>query len=1434
MLLAGLLAGLATASTPSGYRYRSYGQNLKLLRGLEQANSGLVELYSAQTRYQLKSPGTCRDDSNKPVPCEQWVLRLTNEATLKAEESDRPEVFFSGCLHGNEQVGPATLVELALFMVESYKKGSNAWVKMLLDTRSIIMMPMTNSLGYEQNRREENHFDPNRDFPYEQKPKKCMQTITARAVNEVWREHIFQMAVTFHGGMQAIAYEWGDPVHPRGRDASPDDTAQREISEIMRQYAGPYPRKLYPAGRLNDVVYPVAGGMEDWAYGASWMKGAAKPCTPPPRSVQLYGPYPPEKTRYNDAQLRAFNILVEASDTKTPNPSRLGSAQNLLTAAKQNSDAGNGHVSRNMRLSLVAIDMVQPYIAWTKLPTAAGAATGAATGAAAATAAGAGAGAGAAAGMVEVGWDVGGVVQVDAAEVLVGMWPSTPPAPLGPSAAPLVVPAQPIAGGGGEGFQQIIGGDWLKQGGAQVLWRSGSASGSGSGSGSASASASASDDVVGKGALTQLWLRPGPVAGKPIQPPSASGSTSGASFPINAGRWGRRPLSFDGADGGFQTILKAGVRAPTAAELQKLLTGLGSTPARAAADVASGRCCFVALRVQVDSAWAKNPGAQPANMPPQSHVVNARTNAQWLKTNPEATPVRRVRGRLWHYSAPVHLQPAGGGAAGSAAGAGAGVGVGVARAKGAGHTGGAHLVLAPRAMVHPATSVGGVGVGVGRGGGGGGGGGSGGGGVVLPMPVSVAELAKGVPDPPTGSMKQGYLTAAELEKYLKQQQLMIQQATTAAAAAAGGAGGGTGAGTGAGAGGGGARGIRWEWHTIGKSAEGREIKAVCIGQCVASASAPASAAATSAGAATAATTTLPAVSVPSVLYTSLLHSREPMGAMVIATFIAFLAHAVKREDASILALLGSRQLWFVPVLNPDGYEYNRLHPKADVRKNRNAPSSAAGQQGVRGGPGSRKCKANDVGVDLNRNFDVCWGSDREDGSADACSEAFRGSSPMSELESKAIDALLSGHLAVAPGVKSAGATAGAGAGGEGARAGRGSGLGLFNWLSGGKPGAKSGLALGAGVGLGAAGTGSGGGGSSPTVAASVDSAGAGAGTGTSVVDGDGFSFALNFHAFGKYVNVPYSCKKKGLPPAGQWAVFTEVASAMAQSCGYDWGQSWCQRSKQLGAKGCVNSVGLYPVAGEMSDWMLHKHGVFAMSPEVAPEWPFRRGDGFWPPHALEHKIVFSMLAANLLVAWRAGAEYELAIKYTQAQPVGRCMGAAVEVKNVGVRASAGAVQMRMSAYRDGHAEEGIGGGGGGGGSGAGVMVSGSAADCASSVSAAATASVPGSTGTSTGGIRVASRIAGRTSAPKTQVHIRLPLHPTAGAEHFVALFDDTVCTVYAVKVHTGSVGSGDKCRVVQRVPASMCTEFGEARSHGKAFGRSEGAVAALRDFSGRL
>ena len=76
-------------------------------------------------------------------------------------------------------------------------------------------MPMANALGYERFKRSEDSIDVNRDFAFDTSPSRCMASVAARAVNELWREHIFQLAVTFHGGMLAVAYEWGAPTHPK-------------------------------------------------------------------------------------------------------------------------------------------------------------------------------------------------------------------------------------------------------------------------------------------------------------------------------------------------------------------------------------------------------------------------------------------------------------------------------------------------------------------------------------------------------------------------------------------------------------------------------------------------------------------------------------------------------------------------------------------------------------------------------------------------------------------------------------------------------------------------------------------------------------------------------------------------------------------------------------------------------------------------------------------------------------------------------------------------------------------------------------------------------------------------------------------------------------------------------------------------------------------
>ena len=88
------------------------------------------------------------------------------------------------------------------------------------------------------------------------------------------------------------------------------------------------------------------------AYAGSWTPELVKPCTP-----KTYGGYPAEKTTYNNSTLRAFNILVETSDVKGPKK-HLGTSLDILSGDTK----GNGHISRNIRLSLLSADLVEPYV----------------------------------------------------------------------------------------------------------------------------------------------------------------------------------------------------------------------------------------------------------------------------------------------------------------------------------------------------------------------------------------------------------------------------------------------------------------------------------------------------------------------------------------------------------------------------------------------------------------------------------------------------------------------------------------------------------------------------------------------------------------------------------------------------------------------------------------------------------------------------------------------------------------------------------------------------------------------------------------------------------------------------------------------------------------------------------------------------------------
>jgi len=135
---------------------------------------------------------------------------------------------------------------------------------------------------------------------------------------------------------------------------------------------------------------------------------------------------------------------------------------------------------------------------------------------------------------------------------------------------------------------------------------------------------------------------------------------------------------------------------------------------------------------------------------------------------------------------------------------------------------------------------------------------------------------------------------------------------------------------------------------------------------------------------------------PDILYMGLQHAREAIGGSSMIFFMQYLCEQYAL-DPRIKSLVDSREIYIIPCVNPDGWEYNRTNPNTapqwvntNWRKNR------------RGG----------YGVDLNRNYASDWANCSGQtcnpanagscGSSSTSSDTYYGTSAFSEPETRAV------------------------------------------------------------------------------------------------------------------------------------------------------------------------------------------------------------------------------------------------------------------------------------------------------------------------------------------------------------------------------------------------------------------------------------------------
>ncbi|MCC7142656.1 MAG: immune inhibitor A [Candidatus Eisenbacteria bacterium] len=124
---------------------------------------------------------------------------------------------------------------------------------------------------------------------------------------------------------------------------------------------------------------------------------------------------------------------------------------------------------------------------------------------------------------------------------------------------------------------------------------------------------------------------------------------------------------------------------------------------------------------------------------------------------------------------------------------------------------------------------------------------------------------------------------------------------------------------------------------------------------------------------------------PEIFFNAYIHAREAITFEVVYDLAQWLLSNYGTVDRAG-EIVNDREIWILPVVNPDGVEYNAA----------TSPS---------GGGMWRKNRRNNgggtFGVDLNRNLGFNWGFDNSGSSPDPSSDTYRGPSAFSELETQA-------------------------------------------------------------------------------------------------------------------------------------------------------------------------------------------------------------------------------------------------------------------------------------------------------------------------------------------------------------------------------------------------------------------------------------------------
>ena len=145
---------------------------------------------------------------------------------------------------------------------------------------------------------------------------------------------------------------------------------------------------------------------------------------------------------------------------------------------------------------------------------------------------------------------------------------------------------------------------------------------------------------------------------------------------------------------------------------------------------------------------------------------------------------------------------------------------------------------------------------------------------------------------------------------------------------------------------------------------------------------------------------------PNIYYGGAIHAREPISLEVTMYILHHLIDGYNEGDQEIIDWINSMQIWFFPLINPDGHKVVIDNTNLMYRKNL-CDNNDDGLPSVFSQSGGTNTAYTVDGVDLNRNWGYVWGSNGT--SSNPTSALYNGTEAWSEVETTYLRDILRNH-----------------------------------------------------------------------------------------------------------------------------------------------------------------------------------------------------------------------------------------------------------------------------------------------------------------------------------------------------------------------------------------------------------------------------------------